>query len=99
MTRTILDMEERLFDVEELAELEFGNDAKGYRLTAGKLRAAIKSRRSLLTEYEHGVRNFTDYERRCIRADAEALAYDGLPAEKSKWAGVAFALMAPNAWA
>ena len=53
MTRTILDMEERLFDVEELAELEFGNDAKGYRLTAGKLRAAIKSRRSLLTEYEH----------------------------------------------
>lgn len=96
MTTTLRQMEERLFDVEDISEREYGDVRTGYLLTAARLRRSVTSRKTLLRAFEkHFPRlPLSDYERRCIRADAEDLAEFGdTRAERSKWAGVAFAMM------
>jgi hypothetical protein len=100
MTKTLRDLKERLFDVEYFAEVEYGDEATGYRLTAARLRKSIANREALLRVFEAGrAFNLTPYERQCIRADAEDNAeYGDTPADRSKWAGVAFALMSPTGW-
>jgi hypothetical protein len=100
MTKPIRDLKERLADVEYFAEVEYGDEATGYRLQAARLRKSIASRESLLRVFEAGrAFNLTPYERACIRADAEDNAeFCDTPAERSKWAGVAFALMSPRGW-
>lgn len=88
-------MEVRAFDMEGIA-LDEGLDTKegrGYNLSAARVRKAIKKRYENIRAYANGYRQFTPYEWACLKADAQALAEDGKPSERSMYAGLAFTLL------
>lgn len=93
MPTSVTAMEVRLVELEEISGVEFGGTAKGYAMSAARVRGSIKKRYENLRLYANGYRSFTPYEWTCLNVDAQALAEDGNPDEKSMYAGLAFALL------